>query len=137
MGKLTLILGGLLIASIAGSAWYIDRLLDEISVLKANAIVLETKVAEQNNAIKNHLERQEKVQQQIQTIEKQKQEALREVNQLRNTFSKHDLDNLALSKPKLIEKIVNKGTKQVKEELIALTDPDQFEKQDEETNINQ
>jgi biopolymer transport protein ExbB/TolQ len=137
MGKLTLILGGLLIASIAGSAWYIDRLLDEISVLKANAIVLETKVAEQNNAIKNHLERQEKVQQQIQTIEKQKQEALREVNQLRNTFSKHDLDNLALSKPKLIEKIVNKGTKEVKEELIALTDPDQFEKQDEETNINQ
>ena len=137
MGKLTLILGGLLIASIAGSAWYIDRLLDEISVLKANAIVLETKVAEQNNAIKNHLERQEKVQQQIQTIEKQKQEALREVNQLRSTFSKHDLDNLALSKPKLIEKIVNKGTKKVKEELIALTDPDQFEKQDEETNINQ
>ena len=137
MGKLTLILGGLLIASIASSAWYIDRLLDEISVLKANAIVLETKVAEQNNAIKNHLERQEKVQQQIQTIEKQKQEALREVNQLRNTFSKHDLDNLALSKPKLIEKIVNKGTKEVKEELIALTNPDQFEKQDEETNINQ
>ena len=137
MGKLTFILGGLLLASIAGSAWYIDRLLDEISVLKANAIVLETKVEEQNNAIKNHLERQEKVQQQIQTIEKQKQEALREVNQLRNTFSKHDLDNLALSKPKLIEKIVNKGTKEVKEELIALTDPEQFEKQDEEININQ
>ena len=137
MGKLTLILSGLLLASITGSAWYIDRLLDNISVLKANAIVLETKVTEQNNAIKNHLERQEKVQQQIQTIEKQKQEALREVNQLRNTFSKHDLDNLASSKPKLIEKIVNKGTKKVKEELIALTDPDQFEKQDEETNINQ
>ena len=100
MGKLTLILSGLLLASITGSAWYIDRLLDNISVLKANAIVLETKVTEQNNAIKNHLERQEKVQQQIQTIEKQKQEALREVNQLRSTFSKHDLDNLALSKPK-------------------------------------
>ena len=137
MGKLTLILGGLLIASVAGSAWYIDRLLDEISVLKANAIVLETKVAEQNEAIKNHLETQKKVQQQIQTIEKQKQEALREVNQLRNTFAKHDLDNLALSKPKLIEKIVNKGTKKVKEELIALTDPDQFEEKNEETNINQ
>ena len=132
MGKLTLILGGLLIASVAGSAWYIDRLLDEISVLKANAIVLETKIAEQNESIKNYLETQKKVQQQIQTIEKQKQEALREVNQLRNTFAKHDLDNLALSKPKLIEKIVNKGTKKVKEELIALTDPDQFEEENEE-----
>ena len=137
MGKLTLILGGLLIASVAGSAWYIDRLLDEISVLKANAIVLETKIAEQNESIKNYLETQKKVQQQIQTIEKQKQEALREVNQLRNTFAKHNLDNLALSKPKLIEKIVNKGTKKVKEELIALTDPDQFEEENEETNINQ
>ena len=137
MGKLTLILGGLLIASVAGSAWYIDRLLDEISVLKANAIVLETKIAEQNESIKNYQETQKKVQQQIQTIEKQKQEALREVNQLRNTFAKHDLDNLALSKPKLIEKIVNKGTKKVKEELIALTDPDQFEEENEETNINQ
>ena len=136
MGKLTLILGGLLIASVAGSAWYIDRLLDEISVLKANAIVLETKVAEQNEAIKNHLETQKKVQQQIQTIEKQKQEALREVNQLRNTFAKHDLDNLALSKPKLIEKIVNKGTKKVKEELIALTNPDQFEEKNEEDTSN-
>lgn len=136
MGKLTLILGGLLIASVAGSAWYIDRLLDEISVLKANAIVLETKVAEQNESIKNHLETQKKVQQQIQTIEKQKQEALREVNQLRNTFAKHDLDNLALSKPKLIEKIVNKGTKKVKEELIALTDPDQFEEENEEDTSN-
>ena len=136
MGKLTLILGGLLIASVAGSAWYIDRLLDEISVLKANAIVLETKIAEQNESIKNYLETQKKVQQQIQTIEKQKQEALREVNQLRNTFAKRDLDNLALSKPKLIEKIVNKGTKKVKEELIALTDPDQFEEENEETNIN-
>jgi len=136
MGKLTLILGGLLIASVAGSAWYIDRLLDEISVLKANAIVLETKIAEQNESIKNHLETQKKVQQQIQTIEKQKQEALREVNQLRNTFAKHDLDNLALSKPKLIEKIVNKGTKKVKEELIALTDPDQFEEENEEDTSN-
>ena len=136
MGKLTLILGGLLIASVAGSAWYIDRLLDEISVLKANAIVLETKIAEQNESIKNYLETQKKVQQQIQTIEKQKQEALREVNQLRNTFAKHDLDNLALSKPKLIEKIVNKGTKKVKEELIALTDPDQFEEKNEEDTSN-
>ena len=136
MGKLTLILGGLLIASVAGSAWYIDRLLDEISVLKANAIVLETKIAEQNELIKNYLETQKKVQQQIQTIEKQKQEALREVNQLRNTFAKHDLDNLALSKPKLIEKIVNKGTKKVKEELIALTDPDQFEEENEEDTSN-
>lgn len=131
--KLAVILGGLLLSSIAASAWYIDRLLDEISILKGNQIVLETQIAEQNESIKNHLEKAEKVQQQIQIIEKQKQEAEREVNQLRNTFAKHDLDKLALAKPGLIQKRVNDGTKRVKEELIALTNPDQFD--DEETNI--
>lgn len=131
--KLAVILGGLLLSSIVASAWYIDRLLDEISTLKGNQIVLETQIAEQNESIKNHLEKAEKVQQQIQIIEKQKQEAEREVNQLRNTFAKHDLDKLALAKPGLIQKRVNDGTKRVKEELIALTNPDQFD--DEETNI--
>lgn len=131
--KLAVILGGLLISSIAASAWYIDRLFDEISILKSNQIVLETQIADQNESIKNHLAKAEKVQQQIQIIEKQKQEAEREVNQLRNTFAKHDLDKLALAKPGLIQKRVNDGTKRVKEELIALTNPEQFD--DEETNI--
>mgnify|MGYP003112809035 FL=1 len=131
--KLAVILGGLLLSSIAASAWYIDRLLDEISILKGNQIVLETQIADQNESIKNHLEKAEKVQQHIQIIEKQKQEAEREVNKLRNTFAKHDLDKLALAKPGLIQKRVNDGTKRVKEELIALTNPEQFD--DEETNI--
>ena len=131
--KLAVILGGLLISSIAASAWYIDRLFDEISILKSNQIVLETQIADQNESIKNHLAKAEKVQQQIQIIEKQKQEAEREVNQLRNTFAKHDLDKLALAKPGLIQKRVNDGTKRVKEELIALTNPEQYD--DEETNI--
>ena len=56
------------------------------------------------------------------------------MNKLRNTFAKHDLDNLALAKPKLIENIVNKGTKKVKEELIALTNPNQFDETDEQDN---
>ena len=44
------------------------------------------------------------------------------------------MDNLALNKPGLIENIVNKGTKKVKDELIALTDPNQFEDKDENNN---
>ena len=49
--KLNLILGGLLLSSIAGSAWYIVRLLENISTLKANAQILETQIAEQNARI--------------------------------------------------------------------------------------
>ncbi len=125
--KLSIILGGLLLVSISGSAWYIDRLQDNISTLKGNQIALETSIAQQNDSIKNYLANQEQAQKQIQSLEKDKQEAVREVNKLRTTFAKHDLDNLALKKPKLIENIVNKGTKKVKEEIIALTDPNQFD----------
>ena len=125
--KLSIILGSLLLVSISGSAWYIDRLQDNISTLKGNQIALEKSIAEQNASIKTYLANQEQAQKQIQSLEKDKQEAVREVNKLRTTFAKHDLDNLALRKPKLIENIVNKGTKKVKEEIIALTDPNQFE----------
>ena len=132
--KLNLILGGLLLSSIAGSAWYIDRLQDNISTLKANAQILETQIAEQNARIKQQLEKQQKTQEQINTLTAKNQEAQREVNKLRNTFAKHDLDNLALAKPKLIENIVNKGTKKVKDELIALTNPNQFDETDKDNN---
>lgn len=125
--KLSIILGGLLLVSISGSAWYIDRLQDNISTLKGNQIALENSIAQQNDSIKSYLANQEQAQKQIQSLEKDKQEAVREVNKLRTTFAKHDLDNLALKKPKLIENIVNKATKKVKEELIALTDPNQFD----------
>ena len=125
--KLSIILGGLLLLTASGSFWYIDRLQDNIATLKGNQIALESSIAQQNESIKTYLANQEKAQKQIQAIEKEKQEAVREVNKLRTTFAKHDLDNLALRKPKLIENIVNKGTKKVKEEIIALTDPNQFE----------
>ena len=132
--KLNLILGGLLLSSIAGSAWYIDRLQDNISTLKANAQILQTQIAEQNAKIKQNLEKQQKTQEQINTLTAKNQEAQREVNKLKNTFAKHNLDNLALAKPKLIENIVNKGTKKVKDELIALTNPNQFDETDEDNN---
>ena len=125
--KLSIILGGLLLLTASGSFWYIDRLQDNISTLKGNQIALESSIEEQNSSIKTYLANQVQAQKQIQALEKDKQEAVREVNKLRTTFAKHDLDNLALKKPKLIENIVNKGTKKVKEELIALTDPNQFD----------
>lgn len=127
--KLSLVLGGLLLISVSGSLWYIDRLLDQISVLKANQLTLESKISEQNESIKNYLNKQKQTQEQLSNLTAKNQEAQREVQKLRNTFAKHDLDNLALSKPKLIENIVNKGTKKVNKELIALTNPNQFDEE--------
>ena len=115
--KLSLVLGVLLAASLAGS-WF---LLDQISTLKGNQIILESKISEQNESIKQYLAKQEQLSASLGTLEAEKQNALREVNKLRNTFAKHDLDNLALNKPKLVEKMVNGGTKRVIDNLVELT----------------
>lgn len=130
--KLSIVLGGLLLITASGSGWYIDRLLDQISVLKGNQIALENSIEQQNESIKQHLAKQKQNQEQLNILTEKNRESQREVNKLKNTFAKHDLDNLALAKPKLIEKIVNKGTKQVKEDLITLTNPNQFD--EESTN---
>lgn len=58
--KLALILGFLLLSTVAGSAWYIDRLQDNIGTLKGNQLVLETKIQEQNEAIETALNNQKR-----------------------------------------------------------------------------
>ena len=130
--KLALILGGLLLMTIAGSAWYIDRLQDNIGTLKGNQLILETKIQEQNAAIETALANQKKAQTLMASLEKDKQEAMRDVNKLRKTFAAHDLDELTLAKPDLMQGKINKGSKRVLENLEKLTDPDQFDKEPEE-----
>tara|TARA_R100001530_G_scaffold125467_1_gene93998 strand:- start:14 stop:418 length:405 start_codon:yes stop_codon:yes gene_type:complete len=125
--KVSLILGSLLLATAAGSFYYIDYLQDQISILKGNQIVLETKVAEQNEAIDNYLNKQKQTQAQLITLEKEKQEAMRDVNKLRKTFARHDLDELTLAKPELMQSKINKASKRVLETLEKLTDPNQFD----------
>ena len=125
--KLSLIFGGLFLATVAGSFYYIDYLQDQISILKGNQIVLETKIAEQNKAIDNYLNRQKQTQSQLLSLEKEKQEAMRDVNKLRKTFAEHDLDELTLAKPELMQSKINKASKKVLETLEKLTDPNQFD----------
>ena len=131
--KLSLILGAMLIVSVGGSFWYIDYLQDQISILKGNQIALESKVQEQNDAIDRYLQQQKENQTKLNDMAIANQQAQREVNKLRSTFAKHDLDNLAINKPGLVEKMVNRGTKRVLDEMVALTDPNQFDKKDEES----
>ena len=132
--KLSIILGGLLIISLSGSVWYINYLQDQIATLKGNQLILETEIEQQNADIKKLLSDQQILQTNINSLEKDKQESEREVNRLRETFARHDLDNLALQKPGLIQTRVNKGTKRVKDTLVALTDPNQFDEDEESIN---
>ena len=95
--KLSLILGGLLIVSVAGSAWYIDYQADQISTLKGNQIVLETQIQEQNEAIERHLKQAQQQQQQMNTMAEENRKAMENVNRLRKTFANLDLDESALA----------------------------------------
>tara|TARA_R100001224_G_C3991881_1_gene139560 strand:- start:488 stop:901 length:414 start_codon:yes stop_codon:yes gene_type:complete len=129
--KIAAVSTGLLLIVTAGLWFFVQMQAKEIATLKANAIILEDKIEEQNASIDNYLAKQKETTEQINQLSAQNQEAMREVNQLRNTFQKHNLNNLAMSKPGLIEKVINKGTAKVKQEFLDLTDPNMFEKKDE------
>jgi phosphotransacetylase len=127
--KISIALGAILITTISASAWYIDRLQDNISTLKANSVILETQIKEQNEAIQKHLKNAEKLQQANNKLSSQNAETQREVTKLRQTFAKHDLDRLAIAKPQLIENTINRAVVKLKEDLIEITNPQQFDKE--------
>ena len=126
-------MGALLLATVAGSAFWVNSLQSQIGTLKGNQMILEAKIQEQNEAIETALNNQKKAQTLMASLEKDKQEAMRNVNKLRKTFARHDLDELTLAKPELMQSKINKASKRVLENLEKLTDPNQF---DEEVSDN-
>tara|TARA_A100000172_G_scaffold9735_1_gene5262 strand:+ start:106 stop:504 length:399 start_codon:yes stop_codon:yes gene_type:complete len=125
--KLSLILGGLLIVSVAGSAWYIDYQADQISTLKGNQIVLETQIQEQNEAIERHLKQAQQQQQQMNTMAEENRKAMENVNRLRKTFANLDLDESALANPEDLQNRINKASARVMTTLEKLSNPNQFD----------
>ena len=132
--RLSLLLGFLLLATAGGSYFYINMQKAQIAQLQVelqtainNQAVLESTIKQQNTQMQEQLEDQRLTQIRIADLSEANDEARQEVTQLRNTFAKHDLNNLAIAKPGLIERAVNRGTKEVGEALTALTNPRQFD----------
>ena len=132
--QISIVLGFLLIATAGGSYFYISTQKAQIAQLEVelqtavnNQAVLEGTIAQQNTQMQEQLESQRQNQALISELSEANDEARQEVNQLRNTFARHDLNNLAIAKPGLIEKIVNKGTAKVHQQFIDLTNPRQFD----------
>ena len=95
----------------------ITRLAQSIS----NQKTLEQEISGQNQQIEDLLKNQENTLRQISSLEVKRQEAELEVTKIRTTFARHDLNDLSLRKPKLIEKIINKGTLEVLNDLENIT----------------
>ena len=132
--KLSIGMGVLLVAAVGGSYFYInmqkaqiDQLQVELQTAVNHQAVLESTVAQQNSQITQQLEMRRQNQARISELAQANDEAREEATELRNTFARHDLNNLAIAKPGLIEGIVNRGTRQVGAQFIALTNPRQFD----------
>ena len=141
--KLSLILGGILLASLGSFKLYYDKSEAEKEAMATqlqqsldNQLLLENSIVKQNEAITAHLKKEAENKVRISELSVANSAAQEEVNRLKNTFAKHNLNMLSMSKPGLIERIVNKATVRVGKELETLTDPNQFNEDTTDTNSN-
>ena len=132
--KLSLLLGFLLVATVGVSYFYINMQKAQISQLQVelqtavnNQAVLEGTIAQQNTQLQEQLENQRQNQVRISELTEANDAARQEVTEMRNTFARHDLNNLAIARPGLIQGVVNRGTAAVHQQFVELTNPRQFD----------
>jgi predicted nucleic acid-binding Zn-ribbon protein len=106
----------------------IDALMGDISRAVANEAKFRDEIAGLNanlEQIKGNFEQMQKANSEL---TQKARDADKAIKDLSNKYAGHDMDRLTLGKPGLIEKIINKGTKDVFKEISDLTDPDNYEK---------
>ena len=86
-----------------------------------NQKTLESTIEEQNDNLKETIKNHDLLLTQVERLQRQNMEAQNEVTRIKKKFSKHDLNVLSMRKPLLVEKIVNKATRKVGEELEQIT----------------
>jgi RNA polymerase-binding transcription factor DksA len=130
MWQLSAGLGLALALSLGGFKIYYDKteaqkdaLVSQIKQASENQKLLESTIADQNAQLEQQREKQQAVLLRIEQLTEDHQNAMKEVDTIRKKFAKHNLDVLSLRKPKLIEKIINRGTAEVLNDLEAYTDP--------------
>ena len=130
MWQLSTGLGLALALSLGGFKMYYDKteaqkdaLVTQIKQASENQKIFEKTIADQNAQIDQQREKQRAVLLKIEQLTEDHQNAMKEVDTIRKKFAKHNLDVLTLRKPKLIEKIINRGTAEVLNDLEAYTDP--------------
>lgn len=105
-------------------------LYNQNQVLSANNLALEGAIVEQQAAMDAMKENFEKQGKSLQNMMRKNAQIEQEMNQYLDIFRRHNLNQLAVAKPGMIEKRVNNATKQVFEsiendskELDSLDDP--------------
>ena len=126
---------GLALLLLAGSfKMYYDKTQAEIESFHLqlersiqNQKMLEGTIEQQNENIKETIQNHELMISQVERLQKENMMAQNEVTDIRKKFSRHSMDVLSIRKPKLIENIINRGTKSVLNDLKVITDEAQFD----------
>ena len=135
---------GIALVLLAGSfKMYYDKSQAELDAFQIrlersiqNQKLLESTIEEQNDNLKQTIKNHDLMLAQVERLQRENIEAQNEVTDIRKKFSRHSLDVLSVRKPKLIENIINKGTKQVLNDLKTITNPYQFDETKPVTNTS-
>lgn len=130
MFQLAGILGIALVLTGGAFKLYVDKAEAEKEALSAqlrvaadNQLALESSVEQLNDQIVKAESRQQEMYDRVSQLQIDNARSQQEVESIRKKFAKHDMTVLSLRKPGLIEKIINRGTKEVLGDLETITDP--------------
>lgn len=110
-----------ILALFGAGAWYVMKLQNDNAILKSNEEKLTTAIEEQKAVIKQTQESYEKILDSNRQLNDTIAEATKAKEELQNKLAKHDLNFLAKEKPVLVEKIINRGSQKVLDEIQDIT----------------
>lgn len=111
MLQIKLVLAIIVMIGAGGGYLYVNKLQKDNATLKTNQIKLESAVEDNNKVIEQQIEDINKIRKTLEIVEEEKKRLEKDKDDLNNRLGKHDIGNLAENKPGLVEKIINKASK--------------------------
>ena len=111
MLQIKLVLAIIVMIGAGGGYLYVNKLQKDNATLKTNQIKLESAVEDNNKVIEQQIEDINKIRNTLEIVEEEKKKLEKDKDDLNKRLGKHDIGNLAENKPGLVEKIINKASK--------------------------
>ena len=111
MLQIKLVLAIIVMIGAGGGYLYVNKLQKDNATLKTNQIKLESAVEDNNKVIEQQIEDINNIRNTLEIVEEEKKKLEKDKDDLNKRLGKHDIGNLAENKPGLVEKIINKASK--------------------------
>ena len=111
MLQIKLVLAIIVMIGAGGGYLYVNKLQKDNATLKTNQIKLESAVEDNNKVIEQQIEDINKIRNTLEIVEEEKKKLEKDKDDLNKRLGKHEIGNLAENKPGLVEKIINKASK--------------------------